>query len=113
MAIKVRPYTNTESDDTKVGIKYIVKHVYSSPVMVADYENDVSLSDANFYLDRGTLNPPASPCCNDSLIRAYTERRDNSTWISQLGYASEEETPDREMSSSLNRETLKSFSELI
>jgi hypothetical protein len=79
MAIKVRPYTNTEFDDIKVGIKYNVKQVYPSSVMMAGYKNDVSLPDANIYLNHGTLDPSVSPCRNGSRVRAYTEHQDNST----------------------------------
>jgi hypothetical protein len=79
MVIKVRPYMDTEFDDIKVDIKYNVKQVYSSSVMMAGYENDVSLLDANIYLNQGTLDPSASPCCNGSRVRAYTEHQDNST----------------------------------
>ena len=102
MAIKVRSYTNTEFGDIKVDIKYTVKQVYPSPVMIADYENDVNLSDANFYLNHVTCDPSSLPCRNGSCVWAYTEHRDNSTWIYQLADAFEEETLDEELSSSLN-----------
>ena len=48
VAIKVRLYTNTEFDDIKVDTKYNGKQVYPSPVMMADYKNDVNLSDTHF-----------------------------------------------------------------
>ena len=102
VAIKVRLYTNTEFDDIKVDTKYNGKQVYPSPVMIADYENDVNLSDANFYLNHVTCDPSSLPCRNGSCVWAYTEHRDNSTWIYQLADAFEEETLDEELSSSLN-----------
>ena len=48
MAIKVWSYTNTDVDGIKINIKYNVKHVYPSPVMMTDCDNDIILSDAIF-----------------------------------------------------------------
>jgi hypothetical protein len=79
MAIKVWQQTNTEFDDIKVDSKCNVKQVYPSPVMMTDYDTDISVSGANFYLNHSMHDPSAAPCRNGSLVRAYTDYRDNST----------------------------------
>jgi hypothetical protein len=113
MAIKIRPYSNTEFDDIKIDIKCNVKQVYPSPAMMADYKNGINMSDAVFYLNHSTCDPFSAPCCNGSCVRAYADRRDNSTWIYHLVDVFEEDTPDKEMPPTLNRDELTAFSELI
>ena len=70
--------------------------------MMADYENDISMTDAKFSLNHSTSDLFASLYCNVNRVWVYTEHRDNSTWVYQLADAFEEVTPPEEMSPSLN-----------
>ena len=116
MAIKVNQYTKTKHDHVKCEVMYVTDQNYPPPVLMAAYENDLSrgMSDATFYQTHGSRLPATGPCSSGFQVRAYIARRDNSTWIYEMGdaFSSDNKTPSAQLSPTLDRATLLEFQTL-
>ena len=116
MAIKVNQYTDTKHDHVKCEVKYVVDQDYPSPVLMANYDADHSsgMSDATFYQTHASRAPASAPCSTGARVRAYIARRDDSTWIYEMGdvFSSDNKTQPDQLCSTLDRETVLEFQEL-
>ena len=80
MAHQIRPFIYTQWDSINTEIEYDTDQSLPSPVMMADYEGDVNISNATFYSNHKNRAPSAAPCRSGESIRAYTKWLDEANW---------------------------------